>query len=248
VERATVQVENIGPEGPDLESSSEAYAQRFAGPAGEYLLDVQTRIVLEMLRSWPGARVLDVGGGHAQTAVPLSAAGYEVTVLASSRAALARLHCRAPHVQMATGDLCDPPFEAHSFDVALALRMMSHVSSWRRLLVGLCRVAKHAVVVDFPTPLSANALSPLLFGAKKGLEGDTRRYAMMRRREVRRQLAAHGFGDVVERPQFFWPMVLHRALQRPEVSRGLEAWVQRVGLTALLGSPVIIRATRMGEP
>ena len=70
-------------ETPDLVSSSDEYARRFGGPVGEYFLNVQTKIVRSFLPSPENCRVLDVGGGHAQLAVPLIADGYDVTVLGS---------------------------------------------------------------------------------------------------------------------------------------------------------------------
>ena len=53
---------------PDVETASDDYAARFAGPVGAWMLQVQERAVLELIAPWPGASVLDVGGGHAQLA------------------------------------------------------------------------------------------------------------------------------------------------------------------------------------
>ncbi|HEX9203914.1 MAG TPA: class I SAM-dependent methyltransferase, partial [Vicinamibacteria bacterium] len=72
--------ESGGREDADRETSSEEYARRFAGPLGAFFLEVQARTALELLRPWPGASVLDVGGGHAQIAGPLADAGHAVTV------------------------------------------------------------------------------------------------------------------------------------------------------------------------
>ena len=235
-------------ERPDSESSTERYALRFAGPAGEYLLGVQTRILLDLLRPWPGARVLDVGGGHAQCAAPLTRAGYRVTVLGTGESVFERPRrlCGGA-VECVVGDLMDPPFGDRSFDVVVCFRMMSHVSDWRRLAAGLCRVARCGVVVDYPTPASVNALAPLLFRWKRRVEGDTRAFATMRTADVQREMVRHGFRDIEVRPQFFWPMVLHRALGRPDFSRAMEAPARALGLTRAVGSPVILRAVRTGE-
>ncbi|MDQ2673475.1 MAG: methyltransferase, partial [Chloroflexota bacterium] len=71
-------------EDADVESSSEAYARRFAGPVGQWFLELQARLTLESLAGLPpGATILDVGGGHAQLAPPLVEAGYRVTVVGS---------------------------------------------------------------------------------------------------------------------------------------------------------------------
>jgi SAM-dependent methyltransferase len=240
-----VNVAEVGRETPDLDSSTERYALRFASPAGAYLLQVQTTLMLEMLRPWPGARVLDVGGGHAQLAPPLLEAGYDVTVLASCDEALERTQRTGPAVRTAVGDLYDPPFDSMAYDVVVAVRMMAHVRDWRRLVTGLCRVARHAVVVDFPTPTSVNAFAPLLFPAKRYFEHDTRRFATMGRHAVRREFALNGFHSDAARPQFLLPLVVHRLLNRPAVSRALESAADLTLLNRLLGSPIIMRAVRI---
>jgi SAM-dependent methyltransferase len=240
-----VNVAEIGREMSDLDSSTERYALRFAGPAGAYLLQVQTALMLDMLRPWPGARVLDVGGGHAQVAPPLLEAGYDVTVLASCEEALERMRRTVPAARTAVGDLYDPPFDPMAYDVVVAVRMMAHVRDWRRLVAGLCRVARHAVVVDFPTPTSVNAFAPLLFPAKRYLEHDTRRFATMGRRAVRREFALNGFHSDAAQPQFLLPLAVHRLLNRPALSRALESVADLTLLRRLLGSPIIMRAVRV---
>jgi SAM-dependent methyltransferase len=240
-----VNVAEIGHEMPDLDSSTDRYALRFAGPAGAYLLQVQTALVLDLVRPWPGARVLDVGGGHAQLAPPLLEAGYDVTVLASCDGALERIRRTVPAVRTAVGDLYAPPFEPMAYDVVVAVRMMAHMREWRRFVAGLCRVARQAVVVDFPTPTGVNAFAPLLFPAKRYLERDTRHFATMGRRAVRREFALNGFHSDAARPQFLLPLVVHRLLNRPAVSRAMESAGDLTLLRPLLGSPVIMRAVRM---
>lgn len=231
---------------PDIHSSGDAYAGRFTGAAGAYLLAVQTRAVLRLLAPWPGATVLDVGGGHAQLAVPLAAAGYRVTLLGSDDACFERARRLAGDVQIDTlrGDLMDPPLPDQSVDLAVSFRIMPHIADWRRLVAGLCRVARHAVLIDYPAARSVNAVAPLLFGAKKKFEGNTRDYDLFKRREVKAAFAAAGFGEITEYAQFFWPMVLHRALGRPPLSRIMETPARLAGLTKLAGSPIILRARR----
>ncbi len=78
-------------EDADVETSSEGYARRFAGPVGRFFLDRQAEATLALLRLFPGASVLDVGGGHGQVTGPLVEAGYEVTVLGSDASCEARV-------------------------------------------------------------------------------------------------------------------------------------------------------------
>ena len=85
---ATVEEER---EGADVVTSSDDYARRFAGAVGAYFLDVQARATLELLAPYPGASVLDVGGGHGQTTGPLVDAGHAVTILGSEASCEARV-------------------------------------------------------------------------------------------------------------------------------------------------------------
>jgi 2-polyprenyl-3-methyl-5-hydroxy-6-metoxy-1,4-benzoquinol methylase len=233
-------------EDADVETSSDGYAKRFAGPIGAFLLEVQTRATLAALGRWPGARVLDVGGGHAQTVGPLTAAGHDVTVFGSSPVCSARvqpwLDRGAAH--FASGDLLALPFESASFDVVLSYRLLPHVSRWRELLAELTRVAARAVVIDYPTSRSVNAVAPAFFGLKRGIEGDTRTYTVFRDAEIVAALRQLDFRLTGRWPQFFFPMALHRALRAVPVSRALEACAGGTGLRRLLGSPVILRSER----
>ena len=53
---------------PDVETASDGYARRFAGPVGTYFLARQAAAVARLLSDSdaPGRRALDVGGGHGQ--------------------------------------------------------------------------------------------------------------------------------------------------------------------------------------
>lgn len=62
---------NKFPETADIETASEDYATRFSGAVGEYFLELQLKIVLQFLEQYSATSLLDVGGGHAQLAVPL---------------------------------------------------------------------------------------------------------------------------------------------------------------------------------
>jgi SAM-dependent methyltransferase len=236
-------------EAPDIETASDGYASRFGGPVGEYFLERQGAILLELLRPWPEGSVLDVGGGHAQTAVPLVASGYGVTVTGSSAACgerLARLLKPGTYV-FREGALLRLPFADKSFDAVVAVRLMAHVPEWKKLVAEMCRVARHAVVIDYPDLRSANALSERLFGMKKKIEKNTRPFQCFRRAEVIREFRANGFVAPVLRPEFFVPMAVHRALGRARLSRGLEALSRGLGLARLFGSPVILRVESRPE-
>lgn len=234
---------------PDLHSSTDAYAARFRGSAGEFLLGVQARAIGELLdRLGGGPRTaLDVGGGHAQVAPILAARGLRVTVLGSDPVCARRLRSY-PGVRFVTGELADPPFADRSFGLVTCFRILPHVPQWERLLAGLCRLAERAILVDVPVARGFNALSGPLFALKRAAEGNTRPYASFRLDAIASAFAAHGFAVDAAYPQFALPMVLHRVLHAPRVSRALEAAARWSGATARFGSPVVLLATRAPAP
>jgi SAM-dependent methyltransferase len=233
-------------ESPDVESSTEEYAARFAGRTGEYLLEVQTRAIMDLAGPWRGGSVLDVGGGHAQLCAPLLAAGSALTVHGSSEGCFERVRrLFADRVTCVEGDLLALPFPERSFDLVVSVRMLAHVRDAETFVRELCRVARFAVIVDYPDLYSANVLTPLLYPLKKRVEGNTRTYRIYRRGTVTRLFAQNGFGRPRGVGELFWPLALHRTLGRPSLSRTLEALPLALGLNRLVGTPRVLRAVRL---
>lgn len=234
-------------EAADVETSSEAYARRFSGAVGAWFLGCQASHVRDLLGDLPrGSRVLDVGGGHAQLVPMLVAAGFAVTVLGSDPSCSARLRpwLDSGACRFDAGDLLALPYPDRAFDAVLSLRLLPHVADWPRLVSELCRVASQHVVVDYPSRRSMNVLADRLFGLKKGVEGDTRRFALFDPPGIAGAFAREGFRIAGERAQFFWPMAMHRALGSAIIARLLEWMPHASGLTQVLGSPRIARADR----
>ena len=236
------------PEDADVVTSSAAYARRFAGPVGAWFLEVQARITLELIRAWPRATVLDVGGGHGQLLGPLLDAGYDVTVYGSDEACRERIEgsLGGDRARFQAGDLLRAPWPAGAFDLVVSYRLLPHVAAWPELLGELCRLARRAVLVDYPTRRSVNAAAGALFVAKKGVEGDTRPFTVFRDADIEAAFAARGFRATARRPEFFFPMAVHRALGTAPLSRALETAARALGLARALGSPVILRAEPRG--
>lgn len=235
-------------EDADVETSSEGYARRFAGPVGAWFLEVQARLTLEALAAWPKATVLDVGGGHAQLTGPLVEAGFEVTVLGSAGICQERLRpwLERGAARFRAGDLLALPWPERSFDAVVCYRLLPHVTRWQALVAELSRVAHRAVVVDYPTRRSVNAVAGPLFEVKRGIEGNTRPFRVFRDAEPAAAFAAQGFHVTSRRPEFFFPMALHRALRSAALARALETLPRALGLTRALGSPVVLRVERRG--
>jgi SAM-dependent methyltransferase len=229
----------------DVETSSERYALRFSGAVGEWFLQVQARETLALLASRPSS-VLEVGGGHGQLTGPLVDAGHAVSIYASGDSCRERVEgwVSTGRARFSSGDLLHAPFADQAFDAVLCFRLLPHARRWRELVGELCRLARVAVVVDYPTMRSVNAFATSLFGLKKGVEGDTRSFTVFRDAEIDEAFAARGFRRTARRPQFLLPMALHRGLHLAPLSRALERLARGVALTRWLGSPVIARFER----
>ena len=84
--------------------------------------------------------------------------GYDVTVLGSAESCRHRIadlvdtgKCR-----FVTGNVTAPPFDDKSFDAVISFRLVTHSEDWPMLIAGLCRIARKAVIVDYPTSQSLN--------------------------------------------------------------------------------------------
>ena len=241
----------------DIETSSAGYKSRFAGAAGRWLLGVQSRILIEQLSQvWVDSdqsiSLLDVGGGHGQIVQAINEHGLlsrcQVTVLGSSQECREQLvsDIEAGRCTFAVGDLLTLPYPDKSFDVVTSFRFIPHCEQWQQLIRELCRVARQAVIVDYPTHLSVNCLSPFLFHLKKVLERNTRTFAMFSHRQISAAFAEAEFVVQERSGEFFLPMVVHRMLKSPGISGLLEAPFGILNITKFLGSPVIVRATPKG--
>ena len=230
----------------DVHTASPEYAARFSGPAGRWTLSLQEAITLRQLAPFAGGTVLDVGGGHGQLALPLAERGWNVSVVGSGPDAQSDAIRAADgnSLRYLSGDLLALPFPDRSFDVVLCFRLLTHCDRWPQLVSELCRVAHRAVIVDYPTGQSLNCATSVLFGAKKHIEKNTRTYTLFPHRQIADAFAAHSFRRSALAKQFFLPMVLHRMLKCPPLSRLAEFPFRVLGLTALLGSPVIARFER----
>ncbi len=194
----------------------------------------------------PPGNVLDVGGCHGQLVGPLAAAGWQVTVHGTDpqcEANLRGLHRRA-HCEVLLGPLDRLPAKDRSFDLVVAVRLLPHVTNWQALLREMCRVARGSIVVDYPSKSGVNALTP---AAVRREEVDRREYASLHQLLAKRSGArtgALGFRPMAEVRQFLMPMVVHRMGGGAAPLRLAERLFRGVGLTALAGSPVLLRADR----
>ena len=233
-------------ETPDIVTSSDDYARRFSGRAGEYFLRIQRETIQKVLGNSFGMSVLDVGGGHAQLVPTLLDRECRLTVFGSSPVCHVRLKRQIENQSLTyvTGDLLNLPFRDNSYDVVISVRLISHVCDWQQLIKEFCRVAENVVVLDYPSLLSMNLLTPLLFRFKQKIEGNTRTYRSFFEKEIAREFNKHGFQVTDREGQFFIPMFVHRALKGTRYLQSVESIFKRAKVTASFSSPVILRLDR----
>lgn len=235
------------PETADIETASDGYAARFSGGVGAWFLEIQEQATLKMLKPYANGTVLDVGGGHGQLTPALVESGYKVTVLGSDESCQNRIRALVGEgkCQFQVGNVLALPYPDNSFDVVISYRFLAHVTQWQTFLKELNRVAKQAIVVDYPTVRSFNSIAPLLFKFKKNVEQNTRPYISYEERQILDYLKSLDNEPRDRYAQFFWPMVLHRLLKSPSISAVLEGMVRPFGLTRLLGSPIILKGKKL---
>jgi len=108
----------------------------------------------------------------------------------------------------------------------------------------MCRVASRAVVIDYPSRGGITSLTGRFFGLKRAVEGNTRTYISFSHAQVQQVFRAHRFNSPRRVKQFVLPMVAHRLGKGSAPLRMVEALGRTLGLTAMVGSPVILRVDR----
>ncbi len=228
----------------DIESATDRYARRFGGSVGSYFLARQAQLTLELadLENHPPGEVLDIGGGHAQLAPHFLAQGWSVSIFASDESCRRRPDrlLGSDNYRFATGDLLHLPYPDDSFDVVTVFRLVTHETDWETLIAEAARVARKAVILDYPDLRSFNVCSRVLFLVKKAIEKDTREYAVFTRRKIAAAMQEAGLVNLHWKPQFFLPMAFYRLAGSGRLAASLEAGFSRIGLTSLFGSPVIV--------
>jgi ubiquinone/menaquinone biosynthesis C-methylase UbiE len=229
---------------PDIATASDAYASRFAGAAGRYILETQSTVMGAMLEPYKGNSLLEVGAGHGQLLHTYRDVGVRAILHGSTSDSLSSLIAEGRRDECIVSDIARLPFADRSFDVVVAIRLLPHLIDWKGAIAELCRVARRAVIMDYPSRRSLNVMAPMLFRLKKKVEGNTRRFHLFTDAEISQCLVREGFEPDQEERQFFLPMALHRLAGAHSGARLAETVSRWLGLTRGLGSPVILRAVR----
>jgi SAM-dependent methyltransferase len=121
----------------------------------------------------PPATILDVGGGAGHQSFPLAQAGYDVTLLDSSPAMLAKAHQRLQHLPdeaqqrvtflEADGENADQAVKGQHFDAVLCHGVLGYLEQPETLIDQLCRCAAPGGLVSIMTGnAKATAVQPAM--------------------------------------------------------------------------------------
>lgn len=240
---------NIDTYEPDVLTASDDYRKRFCGKIGEWFLGRQAYFILRCLKLLPSdSKVLDVGGGHGQLVPYFIRSNYSITVMGSATEAGAQIvqYVSNNDCSYLVSSLTKFDFPDKSFDAVVSIRLLAHMENWREVVAEMCRVAKTSVVVDYSSKRSLNCLSNVLFGIKKLIEDKetTQQFIVFSDKELIEAFENSGFQLSDRLPQYFLPMAFHRLVGSATFSRSIEGFFEHIGLTRLLGSPIIASFSR----
>jgi len=221
---------------------------RFSGPIGRLIAETQEQVIADFLDPLRGRSVLDVGTGTGRGAIALARRGAIVTGVDASAEMLDVARKRATEAGVAVTfsreDAHRLPFDDQSFDAVLCLRVLMHTPDWRRSLSELCRVARQRVVFDYPAMASAALLESVARRAAHAAGARVEAYRVFTDASVRAVLRSNGYRVADAHRQFVLPIALHKKINSESATRRIEGALHRVGLNALLGSPVTVVAER----
>lgn len=221
---------------------------RYGGAFGRWLRRRETEHFRELVGQGRHD-LLDAGGGTGKLALTMAASARSTTVCDFSLPMLRRCREEAREagigLALAAAGLEALPFRDRAFDVVVCSRVLMHLEDWRRGLGELCRVTRRHLVVDFPPTRSVAGVDSLVKRVTGGGRDPARTpYWTFRVGDVRNELEGRGFEVARADRGFVLPHLLHRGIDRPSVSRGIEALLGRLGLADALGSPVTVKASR----
>ena len=124
----------------------ESYDSRYSSGLNELNTLVERRWIASHLE---GNRILDAGAGTGRLSAYLAGKGLNVVALDSSQPMLDTLRRKAPAVCAVRSDLYRLPLEKNSFDSAVCLHVLFHLTDWPEALAELARVVKPGGAVIF---------------------------------------------------------------------------------------------------
>ncbi|MFV1857920.1 MAG: class I SAM-dependent methyltransferase [Anaerolineales bacterium] len=242
---ATLQVQSIYQDPQYVRSYD---AGHYGGDFGNYIHDQEVETFSSLVTS--GTRLLDLGSGTGKLALALAGEFDTVVCADSSFEMLSVLKRKALEegidVACVLTDAQQLCFRRDAFDSLVSSRVLMHLEDWRLGVSELSRVTRE-VVLDFPPLLSFAGLSLILRGAIARLGVISREPRAISLTGIRLELERHDRVANEWRKAYFFPISLHRRLNRSAVTRRIEEPFRRLGITRLFGAPVTLRASDGSE-
>ena len=142
-----------------------SYAQSLLQHHNRCAIELESQLMLNLLRPEAGESVLDIGCGTGVSLEPFLAAGVDVTGIDPSPYMLdLAVHSLGHRVELYRGHAEDLPFDDNSFNHACFFTSLEFVDDPAKAIEEACRVAKDRIFIGF---LNRFALK----GVQRRLEG-----------------------------------------------------------------------------
>lgn len=125
-----------------------AYDSWFVRESSRHCLDLEIKLMMDLLAPLPGQRILDIGCGSGMSLLPLLDRGLNLTGIDPSPYMLDQAHERlGSQVDIHRGTAEDLPFDDNAFDTAFLFTSLEFTDRPAKAIEEACRVAKDRVVI-----------------------------------------------------------------------------------------------------
>jgi SAM-dependent methyltransferase len=129
---------------------AQSYGQSILAPGNRCMIELESQLMINLLKPSPGESVLDIGCGTGISIKPLLASGLNVTGIDPSPYMLDMANeTLGQKVDLYSGYAEDLPFDDNSFNHACFFTALEFVDNPARAIEEACRVAKDRVFVGF---------------------------------------------------------------------------------------------------
>jgi ubiquinone/menaquinone biosynthesis C-methylase UbiE len=221
---------------------------RFGGDIGRIFRDYQEQLILRLIPNAASKRILDVGAGTGRISLPLSNRGAHVVATDASfqmlEIAKEKSFLNGCGIAALRSDAHRLPFRDGAFDYVISLRLLMHVIDWRLVIGELCRVAKFAVIIDFPPRKGFAGLAPLVHPLKRMFLKNYQPYRVFSTNEIIQAFELNHFSASAIDRHLVLPFGFHRLIGSPGFTRSMEKFLSCLGFKDLFGAPVTLMAQK----
>lgn len=225
-------------------NDSVAYVQWLEKDGNQTTIDLESRLISDMVKPVCGDRLIDIGCGTGASLLPFMGKGIQLTGVEPSPYMLDIAGKNlGPQVDFHRAYAEDLPFEDNSFEFACLCLTLEFAQDPKKALEEACRVAKDGVFVGFLNKFSAKAFQRRIMGIfKSSIYNRARFFSIMEIKYMFYEL----LGDV--------PMSWRTVCHFPEISHRFTYWMensrimQRSPFGAFAGMMVIPAPRFMTSP